>query len=305
MALSKILAKDVERPSGQDIDDYVDARELAIIDKIMPLGKLEFLDSYSAPSETNPRLCLDAINGSEDISDSNWPDLVPHFRGKLLKVKEGTAGEKSQFDVTAWDITSNVATLTFANATAEQAILDDLLEDNNVHGSFGSWRAIRLPSAIGDIAAGTYAITAVDTVSRQIEFSYTSADNSGSVTAVAEFPAHEVPGSSTTARVFQVSGRSVVSANDGDDEVISGLRRRDQMQGHHHIWENDEGNNRVSWNPGSNAADAGSGSRIERSHGFVRDPITDGTNGTPRTGTHTDPRSIGAHLYIWARRYVA
>lgn len=34
-------------------------------------------------------------------------------------------------------------------------------------------------------------------------------------------------------------------------------------------------------------------------------PTTDGTNGTPRTGETTDPRSLGAVPYIWGKTYNA
>ena len=36
----------------------------------------------------------------------------------------------------------------------------------------------------------------------------------------------------------------------------------------------------------------------------IYDPVADATNGTPRTGLTTDPRTIAAYAYIWGRRYL-
>lgn len=203
-----------------------------------PLGELYFLNKLKLPvafDKTNPELffpgkCLDTINIFEDIAVANWPDLVPDLRAELLKYNEGITGEKSAFDVTDWDITSNVATLTFANTTAELAILAALVEDNLVHGSYTNWRSITLGSAIGDISSGEYAITNIDASLREITFAFSSGNNSGSGAFTTEFYTNRVPGSTTTARLYEATGETLVGANYADGEYIGGLRKRDAMQ---------------------------------------------------------------------------
>ena len=284
-----------------------------------PLGELYFLDSLKLPvafDKTNPELffpgkCLDTIDIFEDIDVANWPDFVPHLRTKKLTYNEGITGAKSAFDVTDWDITSNVATLTFANTTAELAILAALLEDNLVHSSYTDWRSITLASVIGDISAGEYAITNVDASLRQITFAFTSGNNSGSGSFTSEFYTNRVPGSSTTARLYEATARTLVSANDDDGENINGLRRRDKSQGHRRRIQGVESGLDVNKFCRDNGALSGGSGGIGFG-GFnaglqivTSDYITDGINGSPRTGKTTDPRSLGAHLYVHGKSYIA
>jgi len=271
-----------------------------------PIGELYYLDSLKVAAAFDKDdldayfngICLDAIDGQTDIDVANWADLVPHLRAKGLTYNEGITGEKAAFDVTDWDITSNVATLTFANTTAEIAILTALLEDNLVHGSYTNWRSITLAGAIGDITAGEYAITAIDTTLRTVKFAFTAGNNSGSGAFTINFYTNRVPGSTTTARVYEATARTLVSANDDDGENINGLRRRDRFQGH---------NMTIGTN---NVTAGGSFASLQTPGGStnttaVTTPATDGVNGTPRTGKTTDPRSAVGHLYIHARSYTA
>ena len=285
-----------------------------------PIGELFYLDSlrlpaaYSsgAPGDYFPAKCLDDINVYEDITVANWPSLVPHLRAKALTYNEGITGQKSAFDVTDWDITSNIATLTFANTTAENAILTALAEDNLVHGSFANWRSITLGSAIGTITAGEYAITAIDTSLRTVKFAFTAANGGASGAFTSSFYTNRVPGSSTTARLYQATGRTLVSANDGVG--INGLRKRDRFQS----WQafgTVSGNNywgiiEIADQRTTAQANTGSGLNRFATAGTQGQPNmikagSDGVNGTPRTGLTTHgPESVG-HLYIHGRSYVA
>ncbi len=273
------------------------------------LGELFFLDQHKTPAAFDkdnpenffPGLCLDTISSYMDISSTNWSDLVTHLRAKVFKYMEGTGSEKFAFDVTNWAIVSNVATLTLANTTAENAILAALAEENLVHGGYSNWRSITLPSAIGDITAGEYAITDVDAAARTIDFAFTAADNSGSGTWTVNFYQHRIPGSTTTARVYEVTARSLVSANDGDGEAIAGMRRRDRFQGFtfNVTAHGDLGLDSLSISGGA------SGMARWGTNTSSVSISTDGVNGTPRTGKTTDPRALIGHLYIWAKSYVA
>ncbi len=268
-----------------------------------PLGELFFMSKYKAPAAFNkdspedyfPAVCLDI--GDQDLAAANWPDLVPDLRALRATYNEGIAGEKYQFGVTDWAIVSNVATLTFDNVAAEKAVISALGEDNLVHGDYASWRSITLPAAIGDITAGEYAITDVDPTARTVSFAFTAGDNSGAGAFVVSFYQHRIPGSSTTARVFERPGGVMVAANDPDGECMAGMRRRDRGQGH---WHETKGQD---WTDAGNGRDIIADTGISQT--FVKDPTTDTVNGEPRTGKTTDPRAQVGHLYMHGVNYVA
>lgn len=278
------------------------------------IGELYFLDSLKAPTiysdvspgDYFPSICLDSISSYTDISLSNWLDLVPHLRAKALTYNEGLPGSKSSFSVTGWAVASNVATLTFADTDGENAILTALTEDQLVHGSYSNWRSITLSSTIGDISAGEYAITGITASTRQVTFAFLSSDNTGSGTYTAIFYTNRVPGSSTTARLYQATGRTLVSANDG--EGINGLRKRDRFQGFDMNIYGESLAERLLLQGGSGSASNSvyiNGAFAIGSEAIAHDFVTDGVNGTPRTGSTTHgPESVG-HLYIHGRSYSA
>lgn len=272
------------------------------------IGKIEIYDDYYAPSVDWPFFCLS--KNDEILTKTNWPDdgsgngLVTHLRGKKIKYMPGTTSEKSAFDVTGWAISSNVATLTFANSTAELKILAALVEDQLVQGSYTDWRTITLPVAIGSITAGTYAITAIDAVARTVSFAFTASNGSGSVTATAEFFPHRLSTAAdsggTQARHFKVQGRGFFTVNDSDGEFIGSLRRRFRMQGHAHYMENFSAGSNYGLSP--NAASAGSG---YMANAIKANVITTGTDGTPLTGNKTHGPGFGVVAYIYGKTYSA
>lgn len=309
-------------------DNYISARiELrSIINSIeygKQIGEYVYLNKYKAPSaldEENPgayfpAFCLNTIDGYEDISEANWPLFVDPLRELMLTYMEGTASEVSDFPVTDWDITSDVATLTFDSTDAADAILEGLHEDY-MYG--GVHRAITLPSDIGDIVAGEYQITDIDVSTNTLTFDYVADDNSGTDTWTANFYSNRVIGSTTTARLYQATGDALTSANSSEGNYICGLRMRDAEQ-------------RITGtitkiNSVSNAGPLDSASN---NIDGVFSNGTDQTNGpginTTRTGAalifdsanstspnqaktndeETHVKSQVGHLYIWGRRYIA
>ena len=285
------------------------------------LGEVFFSEEYEAPAafdkdspeDFNPAVCLSSIETHLDISATNWPDLVPVLRARPAYYMHNKTGEKYQFDVTGWAISSNVATLTFANTTAELAILGILSEDTVAHGGYSNWQTITLASAIGDIAAGDYAITDVDAASRTISFAYTASDNSGSVTAVASFYRHRVAGSTTTARLFPVDGYAIMS--EGSDRV-SGFRKLDQMQlveGEYLIPQDADGNDLYKNLSGAfTVSTSGTLKRISlgaSTYDATKLEFSSSDSPDARTSATTDgqtyPRNIAAYMYLWGRSYVA
>ena len=246
----------------------------------------------SSPEDAFFGLCLDDIADSEthDISSANYPDLVTWARAQQLKYLEGQTGEASTYSGSA---TGSVITL--ADNAANNALLAALYEDALVHGgglevaSYTDWLPITWDGT-------EYVITDVDTVAREITVTGTPTAGAGSATV---YP-HRIAGSTTTARMFSMQGRNLTGA--GMASVFSGLRRRDQMQGHQHSYYSMEAGTLLIPISTANFRRL---TEQNSSVGLVGKPITDDTNDTPRTGKQTHSPDSGVHIYIHAGRYIA
>lgn len=278
------------------------------------LGELLFIDGdIIAPAEFDkdnpsaffPALCLDNINTYSDIDVANWPLLVPFLRAKSYKYLEGLTGAVSAFELSAWDITTNVATITFANNAANIALITALAEE---FALTGYRQVVNIPATVGNIAAGDKLITGYNIGSRTLTFAEVASNGSGATTQTVTVHANRIVGSTTTARVYGAKALAVMSA--GTATHISGGMRRSYMQGHRqdrHPTEATAGRG-YAYTAGNQFANPGAGSNLVTtvsSQTTTGDPVTDGVNGTPRTGTETEPRSITAHLYEWAGSYIA
>ncbi len=295
----------IETSPGTVENQLLEAIEKLVAERGKQLGELFYLDQGVDPSEwdrDNPEAYFAGVSldeGDQDLDVANWPDLVPYLLARALTYNEGIGGEASAFDVTDWDVTGNVGVLTFANTTAELKALAALVEDNLVHGSFTSWRSVTLAGPIGNIPAGTYALDAVDAVARTVTFDVTASNGSGSVTETVQFLIHAIEGSAD-ARVFEYPAGVLAAANDSDGEALAGLRRRDRGQGHVH-----ESLELINQLQAGGRTVPSSGGSMGDTTGLIGSPATDGTNGTPRTGLTTDPRSYVGRLYLWGRRFIA
>jgi len=117
---------------------------------------------------------------------------------------------------------------------------------------------------------------------------------------------YRIAGSSTTARVLRMSGRALVgteaeSGDTPDRMLIAGLRARDRGQGHRQA---SLQTNFVTQPGSGGGAGLGAGSTV-MAVATTGDPVTDGVNGTPRTGATTDPRTSVAFLYMGGGQFVA
>lgn len=288
---------------GSNLQEMQKAINLAAISYAIWVGKLEWFADYFTPSENMPWLPLS--NPDAVLDAANWPDLVPYYRDKKLRYMPGTGSAKTAFDITTYSRSSNTVTITLANAAPEKAIIAALAEENLVHGSFASWHAINLATGLnsGDVPAGDYAITALDAGNRTISFAHAGSNiGATAVTATISVYPHRIPGSATTARHYQIAGRTLVSINDSAGEVIAGVRKRDRFQGH--VMSAPSTGNFVTQNSGL-AINPGGYTYIWSYSNKTGGPVTDGINGTPRFGATTDPRSLGAVLAIYGGRYIA
>lgn len=258
------------------------------------VGDLKDMLYYKAPSAEHPWFCLNAAD--QVIMASAMPDLVDYLRNEPMRY-EATNTNKSAFDVASYSITSNVVTLTLTNTTAENAFLAALLEERQVHGSYSNFPSIYLNAAIGAVPIGDYTPTEVDAVARTIKFSYTTSNDSGSPGGkTVTVYSHRVPGFTDRAYHYAIKGRARVAAEDADGEIFGGRRRRDRTQGHTHDLDYH-----------TTLAGGAGGWQVDGSGGntWRPAPISDGTNGTPRTGKTTDPRAVGVYMYIYARRVLS
>lgn len=280
-----------------------------------PVGELFYLEDYVAPKAfdsaaalvaTNmqrdiyfPAKCIDVLNTYEDITTTNYPYLVPKLRAKTLEYLKGLTGATSTYALTNWAISTNVATLTLANTAAENAVLA-LISEYQL--TISDYPVVTVSATIGNIPAGDYRITGCTPATRTITFACTASDGSGSTSSTVAFYPHKVVGSTTSARLYGAKGMALMSA--GTSTHMSGGLRRSFLQGH---WHN-------LYRPNTANLQSGSGYGVPVSNSTntdintnpsVKEAITDGTNGTPRTGAETEPRSLTAHLYVWAGEYLA
>lgn len=223
-------------------------------------------------------------DADHDIAVANWPDLVAALRAQKLE-SDG---------VTDFSGTVAGSVYTFATTTAGDRLLAALAEEQLVHGSYTNWLAL-------NIAGTDYAITAIAAGARTV--TVTGSPPTGAQTGIV-YP-YRIAGSSTTARLRRMSGRALAGNDDqagtGTGELLAGMRRRDRGQGHNHPISTST----ATGNPGlDNPSTHGLSHDTNIPGAQAMNPITDGVNGTPRTGATTDPRAQSAYLYIWASRYI-
>ncbi|WP_061246337.1 hypothetical protein [Leptospira interrogans] len=260
------------------------------------VGEMFWMDDIRTPSTDFPAFCLASPDQLINSSGAGaMPDLVSYWLNKPFRY-DPLGTNITDFDAISYTISSNVLTVTFANTTACQKMIDALVEDNLVHGSFTNWMTGTLQQAIGAVPVNaTLSISALSSGSRTISFTCAAANSSGSLSGVkVRFYKHRLPditiGITITNQVrhFAVQGRGFVSVMDSDSEWVGGLRRRDRFQGHV-IQGIQNGGSAVM--PGSSI---GTGNPLI--------PSNDGINGPPRMGKTTDARGLSAFPYVFVKR---
>ncbi len=284
------------------------------------LGEMFWMDDLRSPSSDFPAFCLASPDQLINSTGSgSMPDLVSYWLNQPLRY-DPLGSNVTDFDAISYTISSNVLTVTFANTTACQKIIDALVEDNLVHGSFTNWMTGTLLQTIGGISANsTLAITSISSASRTISFTCTATNSSGSLSGVKiRFYKHRLPDAvsgttiSNQVRHFTVQGRGFISVMDTDSEWIGGLRRRDRFQGHRHgastsiSFDIPQG---ATGGLGSLVAAGYYGDGVARGlllNGYpsttVTGPTTDSANGSHRTGKTTDVRGISGFPYVFVKR---
>ncbi len=278
------------------------ARSKLIGEIVMPEIKLTPVIVSASKSTTNPGFpdylpIIARHDADHDVTTAQAPDLVTAYRAFAAEVL-GSA---------SFTATWAGSVGTFANNATNNALLAALREDGFVQRWFSSgqsatyagsgidytgWRCI-------NVAGTDYVITNVDTVARTI--TVTGTPTAGSQTVIL-YP-YRIAGSSTSVRLHRLSGMVGVAGQDADGFEITGLRHMDYGQAHwHNIYTTGSGGAAIRFvtDTTSNSVIGVIGATVQ-----VREPVTDGTNGTPRTGKTTTPRSQSRYAYSWAGRLLA
>ncbi|TGL97980.1 hypothetical protein EHQ76_14120 [Leptospira barantonii] len=286
------------------------------------LGEMFWMDELRTPSTDFPAFCLASADQLINATGTGgMPDLVSYWLNKPLRY-DPLGANVIDFDAASYTIASNVLTITFANTTPCQKMIEALAEDNLVHGSFANWMTGTILQVIGGVPANaTLAISALSTASKTISFICTAPNSSGSLSGTkVRFYKHRLPDVSpgTTivnqVRHFAVQGRGFVSVMDSDSDWIGGFRRRDRFQGHRH-----GSSNSISFSISQGGISNGSAGSFILASGLsdgtprsvtlsgsmsvtVTDPTTDSSGIPPRTGKTTDSRGLSAFPYVFVKR---
>lgn len=261
-----------------------------------PIGTLLFNDLDLTPSETFPAISR-AVNN--DIAVANWPLAVSLYRA----VKTSIGG------ITDHAVTVSGSTITGSGATWDK-LLALIQADALAAGWLSSGQSV---SYVADyttaayqrcinISGTDYPITSVNLVAHTA--SVTGSPATGSQTAIVY--TYRIAGSTTTARLRALPGFVSVAAGDVDGEVVEGWQKMDRSQGHaHYINGATTSGTAGPMTAGGQAVPQLAGASGGNFYGVVTDIYTDGTNGTPRIGKTTDPRTHGQRAYTWLGQYVA
>lgn len=288
--------------------------EKAIIAMSNPIGAIIYSEIELTPvtlagarTTTNPsnpiyNPIIKRYDSDHDITTAQAPDLVTAYRAEVAKIN--VVGSI----VSSWTGTVSGSTITFASNATNLALVtmyaNEALANGYIQTQTAGASALYTGTAQRCInVAGTdYAVTGTNVGAYTITVSGTP--TTGSQTCIAY--TYRIAGSSTSVRLPRISGFVGVVAQDYDGVINSGWRKMDQMQGHFHNIKNSTSGTASSFamvfstTASPNAVTGGaSGQNASLS---VDAPITDGTNGTTRTGKTTDPRTYGMYAYTHAGR---
>ena len=234
----------------------------------------------------------------KDITAAAAPLLVAKYRAIKAKV----------LGVTDHAATVSGSVITMPNTPAANALISLLQSDAIVSGYINTGEPANFSSGADYSTASTqrcinvagidYAITGVTALSRTITVSGTPASGAQTVSVYT----YRVAGAATTARLFRIGGFAGIAAGDAGGEVVGGFRRMDRGQGHtHELQVLNSGPLAGQYVPTLALQNANTiNDTAITGNLFIKNPKTDTTNGTPRTGKTTDPRTAGMYFYTYA-----
>lgn len=160
---------------------------------------------------------------------------------------------------------------------------------------------IGVNSSDSDLPSGNYRLVGITSTgggNYEIDAETSEVVTGGDLTPAAKirFYRNRVVDSTTTVKWHAIEDAALMSMR-SDGSLANGLERLDEMQGHwHETWRNTyEGGSGSDSDQTNIAPTVKISDEITRS----RAPISDGTNGTPRTGAITRPRSVIVEPYVY------
>lgn len=156
---------------------------------------------------------------------------------------------------------------------------------------------LTVPVTIGHLTAGTYNITGIyNSTYRMMTIKAANNTEGGAVSGNVSFYEHRVAGNDTAAVWHAIEDAALMSMR-SDGSLANGLERLDAMQGHWHDIRNSNGGGGM---PASQITMDSAADLVQLNAGLsVRNARSDGTNGTPRTGAITRPRSVIVEPYVY------
>lgn len=293
---TKTVIDGTERIPGRDSsgDFKITAENMISSVQSVYIGEeMKIFYSYKPISSTFPWLCM------------SLPDAVlstTNYSSEFIDVMRARKVIYDEFDtaVSSFSGTWSGSDFTLTDNAANNAMIAELYEDWLYAGSPSSgWRILESDGS-------EYNITGFTVASRIITVS-----GSPTGTAITIY-LNRVLGSTTSCKHFSWAGLGLYQTG---GNKISGLRRRDAMQGHiMALWGADTAGavTGISSTDARNIA-AGKGTVNE---GYktnvgggiasqVTKIVTDGIHGTPRTGPKTEMESGTAMLYLYVGSYTA
>jgi len=259
------------------------------------VGETVFSDLKKSVSPTFPAINR-AINN--DVDAANYPLLVSEYRAEQL----GLLGV-SEWQVT---VTSSVVTIVAGSTAAtalcalfQQDAIVSAYQNTNEPANFTNTSDYSTFVTNRCLTLNGVEYSLKNASAASINFSLFSPPATGTYT-LKIFP-YRIAGQPTKARLLKISGSALITAGDAGGEIVGGFRKMDRGQGHLHANAIPTGNAGGALN---SMPSVGASNVISGNFGNVGIPISDSTNGTPRTGKTTDPRTAGMNVYTWAGVYI-
>jgi hypothetical protein len=278
---TKTVVDGTERVPGRDSSGDFKITITNLISSLQSLyigQEMKFLNCYKPISSSFPWFCMSLPD--QTLTTTNFDSaFIDEMRSRKVIYDEFNTA------VSSFSGSWSGSVFTLGDNAANVAMIAELYEDWLFAGSPTSgWRIL--------VSGGSeYNITNINKNTRQITVS-----GSPSGTSI-EIYLNRVLGSTTSCKHFSWAGLGLYMTG---QNKITGLRRRDKFQGH-----------RMSTllgyfliNDGTATNQVGTG-RYTTTSTFTTtgDPVTDGTNGTPRTGPKTEIESGTVLAYIFVGSY--
>lgn len=281
---TKTVIDGSERVPGRDSSGDFKITITNLISSLQSLyigQEMKFLNCYKPISASFPWFCMSLPD--QTLTTANYDSaFIDEMRSRKVIYDEFNTA------VSSFSGSWSGSNFTLDNNAANVAMIAELYEDWLFAGSPTSgWRIL--------VSGGSeYNITNIVTSTRKITVS-----GSPSGTSI-EIYLNRILGSTTSAKHFSWAGLGLYMTG---QNKITGLRRRNKMQGHYHqVYFQSIG---LSGGVGDAAYNSTNSPGTYDRGPNAKQLVSDGTNGTPRTGPKTEMESGTVLAYVFVGSYTA